>query len=490
MHRGISPVVGIVLLIAVSVIAVVGVWFWMGNYTSKPEVINVPYAKPALTVVDFEGYSAVVSNVGGVVADSAALVYNASGDYVGYLALNETPLQAGSSGVIDFVSVVDTLYAGEYSIVSDVYPMTTFYLPNDYLKPVYVLFFGSQDSHVYAVYAKNGSQYWNYSMYEGTESSPAVRSGMLFIGGGYTNGTLYALNASNGSKIWEFNTTYLIRSSPLVINNVVYFESNDGSLYAFYSNGTQKWNASIGASSTEHRSSPTNYSDVIIVGSGDQGITSSTNGKVYWFYSNGTQKCYYDVSGETDYSSPLVKNGVVYIGSGRDGNNTFALYAGNCSKKWNRSLNSHMVSSPVVSGELMIISTDRDGNTTYAINITNGEIVWNYTAGADVSSSAFVYEGMVFVGSDDDYLHVLNLSTGEELWNYSTGGDVDCSPVVHDDVAYFGSSDGYFYAVNTTSHEQLWNFSALPGYQIDSSPALCNIRNWNCIYPTISGMSN
>ena len=40
--RGISPIVAMVLLIAISVIAAVGVYFWIGQYTSKPGTPSMP----------------------------------------------------------------------------------------------------------------------------------------------------------------------------------------------------------------------------------------------------------------------------------------------------------------------------------------------------------------------------------------------------------------------------------------------------------------
>ncbi len=42
MMKGISPIVAMVLLIAISVIAAVGVYFWIGQYTSKPGTPSMP----------------------------------------------------------------------------------------------------------------------------------------------------------------------------------------------------------------------------------------------------------------------------------------------------------------------------------------------------------------------------------------------------------------------------------------------------------------
>ena len=68
-----------------------------------------------------------------------------------------------------------------------------------------------------------------------------------------------------------------------------------------------------------------------------------------------------------------------------------------------------------------------------------------------MNSSPAVADGVVYVGSDNNFLYALNANTGELLWRYETGGNVGSSPVVMAGVVYVSSSDGYLYALDTDS---------------------------------------
>ena len=63
-------------------------------------------------------------------------------------------------------------------------------------------------------------------------SSPAVANGIVYVGN--IDGKLYALYANNGTQFWNRTTTagQEVYSSPAVVNDVVYVGSNDQGLYA------------------------------------------------------------------------------------------------------------------------------------------------------------------------------------------------------------------------------------------------------------------
>ena len=52
----------------------------------------------------------------------------------------------------------------------------------------------------------------------------------LFIGDRF--GTLYAVSAETGEELWRFETDAPIGSTPVAANGLLYFTSEDGSLYA------------------------------------------------------------------------------------------------------------------------------------------------------------------------------------------------------------------------------------------------------------------
>ena len=79
-----------------------------------------------------------------------------------------------------------------------------------------------------------------------------------------------------------------------------------------------------------------------------------------------------------------------------------------------------------------------------------GELRWRYETGHNVFSSPAVVDGVVYVGSGDDYLYALDAASGQLRWRYQTGGSsVYSSPAVVDGVVYVGSEDGSVYALST-----------------------------------------
>ncbi len=71
------------------------------------------------------------------------------------------------------------------------------------------------------------------------------------------------------------------------------------------------------------------------------------------------------------------------------------------------------------------------------------------------SHSPAVVDGVVYIGSNDDYLYALNADNGALIWKFGTGGDVYSSPTVADGVVYFGSDDNSINAVDIATGSQV-----------------------------------
>jgi len=69
--------------------------------------------------------------------------------------------------------------------------------------------------------------------------------------------------------------------------------------------------------------------------------------------------------------------------------------------------------------------------TFYAVDAKTGAPKWHASTDGAILSSAAVVNGIVYVGSEDDYLYAFNAETGKALWSVPTGDSIEnSSPVV------------------------------------------------------------
>jgi len=60
---------------------------------------------------------------------------------------------------------------------------------------------------------------------------------------------------------------------------------------------------------------------------------------------------------------------------------------------------------------------------------TNIKFIWDYRTGDYVRSTPLVDEGVLYVGSDDNYMHAVDVETGDLLWQFETGDNITSSPL-------------------------------------------------------------
>jgi outer membrane protein assembly factor BamB/serine/threonine protein kinase len=167
-------------------------------------------------------------------------------------------------------------------------------------------------------------------------------------------------------------------------------------------------------------------------------------------------------------SSPVIVNGMVYIGS--QDHSFYALDANSGRRVWSYLTGGPIISTPaVINGVVYFGSLD---NSLYALNASTGQQVWRFTAGKGIRSSPVVVNGVIYFGSIDNSLYALNASTGQLDWNFQTQDQVWSSPAVANGVVYIGSFDHSFYALDAHTGKKLWSY--LTGNYILGSPAVAN----------------
>ena len=290
---------------------------------------------------------------------------------------------------------------------------------------------------------------WKFSTGGKVMSSPAVVNGTVYIGS--DDHYLYAINAEGGALKWKFKTRSRVSSSPAVWGGLVYFASFDGNFYAVdAATGQQRWKFQTAG---ERR-----FAGQHLHGFQPAGETMPDP---FDFY----------------LSSPVVRNGMVFFGSGDT--NVYALDAASGELRWKFKTGEVVHASPAIAdGTLFIGSWD---SFLYALDATTGKEKWRFKTGEDheiynqvgIQSSVLVADGIVYFGCRDSNFYAVDAATGQKKWAFSNKGSwVITSPVAKDGKVYFATSDsGLFHAVDAKTGASVFslNFSSWPMF---SSPAI------------------
>ncbi len=306
-----------------------------------------------------------------------------------------------------------------------------------------VVYIGSQDDNLYAIYKDTGLQKWAFTTGGNVESTPSIGSdGTIYVGSDDSN-KLYAINPDDGTEKWNFIMGGRTRSAPAIgSDGTVYVGSNDFKLYAINpENGTQKWNFTTGDSIGDTASPIIGNDGTIYIGSNDD--------KLYAVNSeDGTEKWSFTTLGDI-YASPAIsEDGVIYIGS-----NDHKLYAINPedgTKNWEFDAGDGIWTSPIVGSDGTIYVSS--STILYAIN-SNGTQKWVYDVGDWITSTPTIgSDNIIYIGSYDSKLYAINSLDGSLEFVFSSEDEIYSSPVIDEDgTLYFGSKDDKLYAIETNS---------------------------------------
>jgi outer membrane protein assembly factor BamB len=287
----------------------------------------------------------------------------------------------------------------------------------------------------------------------------------LFINSRHINGgagSIYAINPYSGTVKWKYSAASSSLSSSIQFSNGVLFTSIGRNITAFDTvTKAIKWQYLTGGIMY---STPTIKNGIVYINCDDNFLyaVNALTGTLVWRYQQDTPS-----SGGGNYSSPTVVDDVVYFGS-LDGY-VYAVNAVSGVLKW-RTLNtagSRYHSSPSVVNNVLYIG-DLSSNLI-ALNTNNGSLKWIYNSlnGHAVSSPTIV-DGVVYICSYGGSVYAIDANSGTLQWRYNTGLDIDASPIVLNGVLYIGAGSGgtstYFYAIHTNNGTLKWSNRTDQGY--------------------------
>ena len=336
-----------------------------------------------------------------------------------------------------------------------------------------VAYIGSWDQHMYAVDVATGELRWRVETQGRVGSSPVVADGVVYFGS--DDGHLYALDVDNGQEVWRFKTEGRVESSPAVADGTVLVGSEDKHLYALDSvTGAERWRFRTAAAAELDPEGAFDISGEALLN--PRGLRSTpvvSRGVVYFASDDGTVYAVDLVSGaekwqfpitERLYMTPAVTSDAVYlVDEGQGYLLGLDIETGELAFQFENSAPRVVYSSPVVQGDTAYLVTWN--SVLHAIDLASTEKLWVFGGAAfavegieafadSLPSTPSVSDGVIYFGSEDGFLYALDSASGEELWRVRARDRVRSSPVVVDGVVYFGSHDGRLYAVPVSAPQQ------------------------------------
>jgi outer membrane protein assembly factor BamB len=178
------------------------------------------------------------------------------------------------------------------------------------------------------------------------------------------------------------------------------------------------------------------------------------------------------------FSSPVVSDGIVYVGS--EDHSLHAIDAGKGREIWKFQTEANVNSTPAIAnGSVYVLSLD--GNA-YSLDARTGKLRWKFQSAGESRlnapglyglapsrevipdvwdfflSSPAVDGGLVYFGSGDHNVYALDANTGELRWKYLADDVVHSSPAIVKGVLYIGCWDGALYALNAKTGKLVWKF--------------------------------
>ncbi|HJT99429.1 MAG TPA: PQQ-binding-like beta-propeller repeat protein [Rhodanobacteraceae bacterium] len=233
-------------------------------------------------------------------------------------------------------------------------------------------------------------------------ATPAVLDGIAYIG--TTGGVFNAVDASDGKIRWTFGAGAPIFGAAAVAGDAVYFGCDNGLLYKL----------------------------------------DRTSGKELWRYDLGDAAVPRILPHPAVFSwdwqgaSPLVADGVVYIGAGDGG--FHAVDAASGTRLWRFAARDRIRNGAAIDRERVVFGSA--DHFVHALDRASGAERWRYDTKADVDATPVVDGNRILVGNRGYGLVALAADTGAELWKtFFWGSWVESTPVVRDGVIYIGASD-------------------------------------------------
>ncbi len=319
---------------------------------------------------------------------------------------------------------------------------------------------------VYGIDAATGRVRWEREAHKGlpvggrhrkntyASETPATDGERLYVYFGNVGLFAYALDGTPlWSKRFEPQPMYLdfgTASSPVVHDGQVFvLHDNDGKSFVAAidaKTGQERWRKDRdmpGGRLTSGWSTPFIWknerrTELVIIGR-QHAVGYSLDGNELWRLKG--------LIGQST-PSPVAANGLLYVGTGSQGESNRPVFA----------------VKPGATGDISLAKGEE----------SNGFVAWTHPRASAYTSSPLVYRGRMYVVNDNGILTVFDAASGKEIYKARVGGGgntFSASPWANDGTVYFLSEDGHTFAIEAGDKYVELSKSSLDEMSL-ASPAL------------------
>jgi len=253
-----------------------------------------------------------------------------------------------------------------------------------------IIYFGSEDKSLHAVNARTGKMEWTYATEGRIRSSGRIADGHIFIGS--DDKFIHAINQTSGRKTWRYDVGDEVRSTPFVVGDLIYIGTEGGELLCVDFRGEVKWRFKAKRAIT---SSPWVQDNVVFFNSMD-GFMYALDAKSGWLLWRFRME-------KASIVSPYVSENTIFTGSS-DGH-IYAVDTRNAKEIWRFKTGNQVNGSPIIYKDAVYVgSVD---NNLYCIEIRNGRLRWKFETRGPITGTPCANDDILYFGSTDHFIYAL-----------------------------------------------------------------------------------
>lgn len=170
---------------------------------------------------------------------------------------------------------------------------------------------------LYALNAADGATEWHWTGSDGNLTAAAVSGSAVYVSDAEGD-SAYAISAKTGALQWTYTAASEVGAAPAVGQGTVFVATEGGTLDAVSAKtGARLWQFTVGVAEPGAPAAPALAGAVV--------YAASSSGAIYAVNAKTGKKLWSLAYGEPVLSSPVIANGVLYLGNGSFGIDAFSI---------------------------------------------------------------------------------------------------------------------------------------------------------------------